>query len=157
MHPTSAPQAQRSTTSPSTPLPALREALERSELVQPCAAANPAIASWLQSNAPVGRVAELGSLGGSVELLCMSYIYHIPMLPAAIPVIAFVIGMAGPAASADETGAESRFEEHPVEFHNQDVKLAGSLLLPRSEVPVPAVVFVHGAGRQTREPYREAG
>ena len=29
--------------------------------------------------------------------------------------------------------------------------------MPRSEVPVPAVVFVHGAGRQTREPYREAG
>ena len=79
------------------------------------------------------------------------------MLPAAIPVIAFLIGMAGPEARADETGAKSRFEEHPVEFHNQDVKLAGSLLLPRSEVPVPAVVFVHGAGRQTRESYREAG
>ena len=79
------------------------------------------------------------------------------MLPAAIPVIAFAIGMAGPASSADETGAESKFEEHHVEFHNQDVKLAGSLLLPKSEVPAPAVVFVHGAGQQTREPYREAG
>src|SRR6185312_10969022 len=30
-------------------------------------------------------------------------------------------------------------------------------LLPRSDTPVPAVVFVHGAGQQTREPYREAG
>jgi pimeloyl-ACP methyl ester carboxylesterase len=79
------------------------------------------------------------------------------MLPAAIPVIAFVIGMAGQATRADETGEKARFEEHPVAFHNQDVKLAGSLLLPRSEVPVPAVVFVHGAGQQTREPYREAG
>jgi hypothetical protein len=28
------------------------------------AAANPAIASWLQSTPPAGRVAELGSLGG---------------------------------------------------------------------------------------------
>jgi pimeloyl-ACP methyl ester carboxylesterase len=65
--------------------------------------------------------------------------------------------MTVPAASADETGAESRFEEHPVEFHNQTVKLSGSLLLPRGEVPVPAVVFVHGAGRQTRESYREVG
>ncbi|HEV3436589.1 MAG TPA: alpha/beta fold hydrolase [Gemmata sp.] len=65
--------------------------------------------------------------------------------------------MAGPAARADETGAESGFDEHRVEFHNQGVKLAGSLLLPRSEVPVPAVVFVHGAGPQTREPYREVG
>ena len=82
---------------------------------------------------------------------------HLPTLAAAIPVAAFVLGIAGPAASADETGAESRFDEHPVEFHNQGVKLAGSLLLPRSEVPVPAVVFVHGAGRQTREPYREVG
>ena len=60
-------------------------------------------------------------------------------------------------ARANETVAGSWLAEHRVEFHNQDVKLAGSLLLPRSEVPVPAVVFVHGAGRQTREPYREAG
>ena len=82
---------------------------------------------------------------------------HIPTLAAALPVAAFVLGIAGPAASADETGAESRFDEHRVEFHNQDVKVAGSLLLPRSEVPVPAVIFVHGAGPQAREPYREVG
>ncbi len=75
----------------------------------------------------------------------------------AIPVVAFVIGMTAPAASADETGAESSFDEHRVEFHNQGVQPAGSLLFPRSEVPVPAVVFVHGAGRQTRESYREVG
>ncbi len=87
----------------------------------------------------------------------MSYLHHRPMLAAAIPVVAFVIGVPGQAASADEAGAESRFEEHHVEFRNQDVKLAGSLLLPNSEGPVPAVVFVHGAGRQTRESYREVG
>jgi uncharacterized protein len=87
----------------------------------------------------------------------MSYIDRILMLPAAIPAIAFLIGMAGLEAHADETGAESKFEEHHVEFHNRDVNLAGSLLLPKSELPVPAVVFVHGAGQQTREPYREAG
>src|SRR3989442_5888937 len=34
---------------------------------QPCAAANPAIALWLQSTRPVGRVAELGSLSMSGE------------------------------------------------------------------------------------------
>ncbi len=79
------------------------------------------------------------------------------MLPAAILVIALLMGMSGPAACADETGRPSGFEEHRVEFHNHDVKLAGSLLLPRSEEPVPAVVFVHGAGPQTRESYREAG
>jgi pimeloyl-ACP methyl ester carboxylesterase len=87
----------------------------------------------------------------------MSFIYHIPLLPAAIAVIAFLIGMSETEARANETGASSSFEEHPVEFHNQGVKLAGSLLLPKSETPVPAVVFVHGAGRQTRESYREVG
>ena len=35
--------------------------------VQPCAAANPAIASRLQSDALVGRVAVLGSLGGTAH------------------------------------------------------------------------------------------
>src|SRR6185503_2702090 len=87
----------------------------------------------------------------------MSCLHHITMLPAAIPVIAFLIGMAGLEAHADKNGAESGFEEHHVEFHNQDVKLAGSLLLPRTDIPVPAVVFVHGAGRQTRESYHEVG
>jgi hypothetical protein len=87
----------------------------------------------------------------------MSFIDHIPMLPAAMPVVAFLIGIAGPQTRAEETGAKSRSEEHAVEFHNQDVKLAGSLLLPTSEAPLPAVLFVHGAGPQTREPYREAG
>ena len=87
----------------------------------------------------------------------MSYVDHIPMLRATIAAVAFAIGIAGSATCADETGAESGFEEHPVEFHNQDVKLAGSLLLPRSEAPVPAAIFVHGAGRQTRESYREVG
>jgi pimeloyl-ACP methyl ester carboxylesterase len=78
--------------------------------------------------------------------------------PAAIAVIAFLIGMSGTEArAADEAEKGSGFEEHPVEFHNQSVKLAGSLLLPRSEAPVPAVVFVHGAGRQTRESCREIG
>lgn len=65
--------------------------------------------------------------------------------------------MTGPPASADESGTQSGFEEHQVEFHNEGVKLAGSLLLPRSVEPIAAVVFVHGAGRQTREPYRELG
>ena len=81
-----------------------------------------------------------------------------PRMPvAATTLVAIVLSIAATPASADETGANSRFEEHQVEFHNQDVKFAGSLLLPVSETPVPAVVFVHGAGRQTRESYRELG
>jgi alpha/beta superfamily hydrolase len=87
----------------------------------------------------------------------MSFICHIPLSPAAIAVIAFQIGMSETEARDNETGVSYPFEEHPVEFYNQSVKLAGSMLLPRSEVPRPAVVFVHGAGPQTRESYRETG
>lgn len=80
-----------------------------------------------------------------------------PMLKAAIPLIALAIGTATPTTGGLETEVGSRFEEQRVEFHNHDVKLAGSLLLPKSEAPVPAVVFVHGAGRHTRESQREVG
>jgi hypothetical protein len=86
----------------------------------------------------------------------MSYINHTQMSLAAIPVMAILIGISQATACADENGVQSGFEEHLVEFHNGDVKLAGSLLLPKSEKPLPAVIFVHGAGPQTREPYREA-
>ena len=79
------------------------------------------------------------------------------MLPASLSLITLLIGMAAFDVHADETGEKFSFEEHLVEFHNRDISLACSLLLPRSEVPVPAVVFVHGAGRQNRESYRELG
>ena len=82
---------------------------------------------------------------------------HIHMLPFTIPFLAFLIATSGRKAIAGDAVAVSSFQEHFVEFHNGDVKLAGSLLLPDSESPVPAVAFVHGAGRQNREPYREVG
>src|SRR5687767_11470884 len=41
--------------------------------------------------------------------VCMPCLYHITMLPAAISVIAFLIGMAGFEAHADETGATFSF------------------------------------------------
>jgi alpha-beta hydrolase superfamily lysophospholipase len=87
----------------------------------------------------------------------MPWMYQLPMLPAAISFIAILFSMSGQAACANETGAQYGFAERRVEFHNQDVKLVGSLILPSSEVPVPVVVFVHGAGPQTRESYRELG
>jgi uncharacterized protein len=112
----------------------------------------------LQAARLAAAIAELLSLGGFVELFHMWFIYHIPSLRAAIAVSAFlIVGMSETEAGAIQTGAGSTFVEHAVEFHNQGVKLAGSLLLPRSGVPITAVVFVHGAGPQTREPYREAG
>ncbi len=87
----------------------------------------------------------------------MSCHHHITLSSARISVIALLAGVCGQVACASETVVQPRFEEHRVEFHNQDVMLAGSLLLPGTKGPVPAVVFVHGAGRQTREPYREVG
>jgi len=100
---------------------------------------------------------EVGKKAAPSNGFCMSCHSLITMLPAALPVIAFLFGMSGQAACADETGVRAGFEEQRVAFYNGDVKLAGSLLLPVRDGPVPAVVFVHGAGRQTREPYREAG
>ncbi len=79
------------------------------------------------------------------------------MFRAAITLISILIGVNAPAASANEGVVQTGFEEHHVEFQNGDVKLAGSLLLPPSEKPVPAVIFVHGAGPQTREQYRQQG
>lgn len=75
----------------------------------------------------------------------------------AIPVLAVLIGFCGLGAHAGDWEPTGRFEEQSIEFHNHDVKLAGSLLLPRSQGPVPAVVFVHGAGRHTRKSCLEVG
>ena len=63
----------------------------------------------------------------------------------------------GAAEDSDTPVAESSFREHYVEFHNGEVKLAGSLLVPEGDGPHPAVVFVHGAGRHTRKGHREIG
>lgn len=38
-----------------------------------------------------------------------------------------------------------------VRFSNDDVTLSGTLVLPQSNGPHPAVVFIHGSGPQTRE------
>jgi pimeloyl-ACP methyl ester carboxylesterase len=46
------------------------------------------------------------------------------------------------------SGCGTRGEE--VHFTNGDVTLAGTLLLPKSEGPVPAVVLIHGSGEQDR-------
>ncbi|MDX1942377.1 MAG: hypothetical protein SFU99_17565 [Saprospiraceae bacterium] len=38
-------------------------------------------------------------------------------------------------------------------FKNGDITLAGTLLLPKSSKPCPAVVFIHGSGQETRNNY----
>ena len=58
---TNAPNFAKPLSQPSSP--------PHSGFVQPCAAANPAIAFWLQSVRLVGRVAELGSLGKRMKII----------------------------------------------------------------------------------------
>ena len=42
------------------------------------------------------------------------------------------------------------FKQEEVSFRNGDVTLSGTLLLPLTEAPHPAVVFLHGAGSEGR-------
>jgi pimeloyl-ACP methyl ester carboxylesterase len=83
--------------------------------------------------------------------------HYLTMMRFTIPFLVCLCSQSGLEASAKDSAAETGFQEQSIEFRNGDVKLAGSLLLPESDVPVPAVVFVHGAGPQTRESYREVG
>lgn len=80
---------------------------------------------------------------------------YLTMMHFAIPFFVCLCSLSGLETSASDSAAETGFQEQSIEFRNGDVKLAGSLLLPKSERPLPAVVFVHGAGRQTREQYRK--
>lgn len=56
----------------------------------------------------------------------------------------------------DETGDKKYAEKEispilkQVKFHNADITLAGELSLPEGEGPFPAIINVHGSGRQTR-------
>ena len=77
------------------------------------------------------------------------------MMHFTIPLLMCLCSLNGLEASAKDFAADTGFREQPIEFRNGDVKLAGSLLLPKSEKPLPAVIFVHGAGPQTREQYRK--
>lgn len=45
----------------------------------------------------------------------------------------------------------SKLQQRSVSFHNAETTLSGTLLLPKSSTPVAAVVFVHGAGPETRQ------
>jgi uncharacterized protein len=80
---------------------------------------------------------------------------NLTMMHFAIPFLVCLCSLNGLEASAKDSAADAGFQEQPIEFRNGDVKLTGSLLLPKYEKPLPAVIFVHGAGPQTREQYRK--
>lgn len=54
----------------------------------------------------------------------------------------------------DVSGHKARlYTEERVNFRNSGVTLAGTLLLPATPAPHPALVFLHGSGRQDRNGY----
>jgi uncharacterized protein len=60
--------------------------------------------------------------------------------------------------SSEATGQPFQFTERDVVFRNGAVELRGTLVLPASPRPVPAVVFLHGSGPHPRtgfKPYAE--
>lgn len=68
-----------------------------------------------------------------------------------IAVSAFQTSAQAP-ADLEAGSSQRRFEviKRDVTFQNGSVRLAGTVLLPVSGTPVPGAIFVHGAGRQTR-------
>ncbi len=55
-------------------------------------------------------------------------------------------------AAADEVEAEPlAYDAEEVTFHNADITLAGTLTLPRTGAPHPAVVMITGSGPQNRD------
>lgn len=51
---------------------------------------------------------------------------------------------------AQQVESRPAFDERAIAFTNGDVRLAGTLLVPRGTTAVPAVVFVHGSGAEGR-------
>lgn len=69
----------------------------------------------------------------------------------ALGVLLLAMGMpARVAGQGDEGSTQGGFTRTEVEFHNGDVSLAGSLILPTGPPPHPAIVFLHGSGPMTR-------
>ncbi|WP_179135869.1 S9 family peptidase [Paenibacillus sp. 32352] len=48
----------------------------------------------------------------------------------------------------------SRYKEEPIQFQSGETKLSGTVLMPNTPGPHPAVVLVHGSNSSDREKYR---
>ena len=56
-------------------------------------------------------------------------------------------------AACGEPGGPMRVQEREVRFTSDSITLVGTLVLPDTSTPVPAVVLVHGSGPETRDHY----
>jgi hypothetical protein len=59
--------------------------------------------------------------------------------------------------TGDAPAPPSPLQEEPVRFSNGDTILNGTLVLPPGAGPHPAIVLIHGSGRQTRDDWRLIG
>lgn len=59
--------------------------------------------------------------------------------------------------TGDAPAPPSPLKEEPVQFSNGETSLKGTLLLPPDAGPHPAIVLIHGTGRQTRDEWRLFG
>ena len=62
-----------------------------------------------------------------------------------------VTGLQWDQAGETSWGSKVQFKEEEVQFTNGDVTLAGTLKLPLTKGPHPAVVLLHGSGEQSRD------
>jgi hypothetical protein len=65
------------------------------------------------------------------------------------------VSLAGATPHAPPVRQVYEFREQVVSFQNGDIKLTGTLLLPITDNPVPAVVFAHGAAHAERRGQRD--
>lgn len=63
----------------------------------------------------------------------------------------FLVALGGCSTGRADPSAPT---EREVSFSNGSVELQGTLLLPQGDGPMPAIVFLHGSGPQTREGFR---
>lgn len=63
----------------------------------------------------------------------------------------FHLGRGGPATTKEETEELVPYERKEVVFYNDSIKFAGTLTLPPTKGPHPAVVMITGSGPQNRD------
>ena len=52
-----------------------------------------------------------------------------------------------------ERTTDQGYHQEEVQFYSNEIRLSGLLLVPNSDVPFPAVVFIHGSGESDRDSF----
>ena len=76
--------------------------------------------------------------------------YRLTFVANAKGEIVSLLHTTGAKTKAEQAGKSRSYQEEPVTFRSGDVTLSGTLLLPTTKGPHPAVVLGHGSGAQDR-------